>query len=117
MIFHVDANSFYASCEQIYRPDLRNKPVIVLSNNDGILIAVNKEAKQLGLKRGEPFYKVNAFCEKNNVAVFSSNYTLYADISRRLNQIYMEYAPSVEEYSIDESFLFFNDFTKLSASV
>ena len=110
MIFHVDANSFYASCEQIYRPDLRNKPVIVLSNNDGILIAVNKEAKQLGLKRGEPFYKVNIFCEKNDVAVFSSNYTLYADISRRLNQIYMEYAPSVEEYSIDESFLFFNDF-------
>ena len=110
MIFHVDANSFYASCEQIYRPDLRNKPVIVLSNNDGILIAVNKEAKQLGLKRGEPFYKLNAFCEKNNVAVFSSNYTLYADISRRLNQIYMEYAPSVEEYSIDESFLFFKDF-------
>lgn len=109
MILHADGNSFYASCEQIYRPDLRNKPVVVLSNNDGILIAVNKEAKLVGLRRGDPFFKVKNICEENNVAVFSSNYTLYADISRRITSIYLEYAPEIEEYSIDESFLFFDD--------
>lgn len=109
MILHADGNSFYASCEQIYRPDLRGKPVVVLSNNDGILIALNKEAKALGLHRGDVFFKVRDFCEKNDVTIFSSNYTLYADISRRITSIYMEYAPSVEEYSIDECFLFFED--------
>lgn len=109
MILHADGNSFYASCEQIYRPDLRGKPVVVLSNNDGILIALNKEAKALGLKRGDVFFKVRSFCEQNNVSIFSSNYTLYADISRRITSIYKEYAPSVEEYSIDECFLFFKD--------
>ena len=108
MILHADGNSFYASCEQIFRPDLRGKPVAVLSNNDGIIIAANKEAKALGIKRGEPYFKVRASCEQNGVTVFSSNYTLYADISRRITSIYMEYAPDVEEYSIDESFLFFN---------
>ena len=107
MILHADGNSFYASCEQIYRPDLRNKPVAVLSNNDGIIVAANKEAKSLGLKRGDPFYKVERFCEENSITVFSSNYTLYADISRRITSIYAEYAPEIEEYSIDESFLFF----------
>ena len=107
MILHADGNSFYASCEQIYRPDLRGKPVIVLSNNDGIIIALNKEAKALGLHRGDVFYKVQVYCENNNVSIFSSNYTLYADISRRITSIYMEYAPQVEEYSIDECFLFF----------
>ena len=107
MILHADGNSFYSSCEQIFRPDLRNKPVVVLSNNDGILVAINKEAKALGLKRGDPFFKVEAFCQENNVTVFSSNYTLYADISRRITSIYAEYAPQIEEYSIDESFLFF----------
>lgn len=110
MILHADGNSFYASCEQIYRPDLRNKPVIVLSNNDGILIAVNKEAKNLGLRRGDPFFKVASFCEAKGVSVFSSNYTLYADINRRITSIYLEYAPEIEEYSIDESFLFFEKF-------
>lgn len=109
MILHADGNSFYASCEQIYRPDLRGKPVVVLSNNDGILIALNKEAKALGLHRGDVFFKVRSFCEQNNVSIFSSNYTLYADISRRITTIYKEYAPSVEEYSIDECFLFFDD--------
>lgn len=108
MILHCDGNSFFASCEQIYRPDLRGKPVAVLSNNDGIIVALNKEAKAFGLKRGDPYFKVTNICEKNNVTVFSSNYTLYADISRRITSIYLEYAPEIEEYSIDESFLFFN---------
>ena len=107
MILHADGNSFYASCEQIYRPDLRGKPVVVLSNNDGVIIALNKEAKALGVKRGEPFFKVRDLCERRDIAVFSSNYTLYADISRRITSIYMEYAPDIEEYSIDEAFLFF----------
>ena len=107
MILHCDSNSFYASCEQIFRPDLRGKPVAVLSNNDGIIIALTKEAKALGIKRGDPFFKVRHICESNNITVFSSNYTLYADISRRITSIYMEYAPDIEEYYIDESFLFF----------
>lgn len=87
MILHADGNSFYASCEQIFRPDLRGKPVAVLSNNDGVIIALNKEAKALGIKRGDPFFKVRNICEENQIAVFSSNYTLYADISRRITSI------------------------------
>lgn len=110
MIFHCDGNSFYASCEQIYRPDLRDKPIVVLSNNDGIIIALNKQAKTYNIKRGDPYFKVESICSQNNIAVFSSNYTLYADISRRITSIYLEYAPQIEEYSIDESFLFFDDF-------
>lgn len=108
MIFHADGNSFYASCEQIFRPDLRGKPVAVLSNNDGIIIALNKEAKALGIKRGDPYFKVRDLCTMQHVTVFSSNYTLYDDISRRITSIYMQYAPEIEEYSIDESFLFFD---------
>ena len=108
MILHADGNSFYASCEQIYRPDLRNKPVAVLSNNDGIIIALNKEAKACGIKRGDPYFKVRDICDWKGITIFSSNYTLYADISRRITSIYMEYAPDIEEYSIDESFLFFD---------
>lgn len=109
MVLHADGNSFYASCEQIYRPDLRGKPVAVLSNNDGIIIALNKEAKACGIKRGDPYFKVRDICEWKGITIFSSNYTLYADISRRITSIYMEYAPDIEEYSIDESFLFFDD--------
>lgn len=109
MILHADGNSFYASCEQIFRPDLRGKPVAVLSNNDGIIIALNKEAKACGIKRGDPFFKVKDVCSQRNITIFSSNYTLYADISRRITSIYMEYAPDIEEYSIDESFLFFDN--------
>ena len=108
MILHADGNSFYASCEQIYRPDLRGKPVAVLSNNDGIIIALNKEAKQCGIKRGDPYFKVRHICDAYGITIFSSNYTLYADISRRITSVYLEYAPDVEEYSIDESFLFFD---------
>ena len=108
MILHCDGNSFYASCEQIYRPDLRGKPVAVLSNNDGIIIALNKEAKACGIKRGDPYFKVRDLCALKGITIFSSNYTLYADISRRITSIYLEYAPEIEEYSIDESFLFFD---------
>lgn len=109
MIMHADGNSFYCSCEQIFRPDLRDKPVVVLSNNDGIVIALNKEAKNFGLKRGDPYFKVESICRCKGISVFSSNYTLYDDISKRITSIYLEYAPEIEEYSIDESFLFFDE--------
>jgi len=109
MIFHIDGNSFYASCERVFRPDLYKSPIAVLSNNDGIIIALNSECKSLGFKRGDVFYQVKNQMEKTGVTVFSSNYTLYADMSARLNLIYNRYAPDVEVYSIDESFLFFPD--------
>ena len=106
MILHTDGNSFYASCEQIYCPDLRRKPVAVLSNNDGVIIALNKEAKACGIQRGDPFFKVRDIYNYKGITIFSSNYTLYADISRRITSIYLEYAPDIEEYSIDETGVF-----------
>jgi DNA polymerase V len=109
MIFHIDGNTFYASCERLFRPDLYGKPIAVLSNNDGIIIALNQECKDLGFKRGDVYFKARPSIEKNNVTVCSSNYTLYADISARLNVLYNRYAPDVEVYSIDESFLYFPD--------
>lgn len=109
MIFHVDANSFYAACERLFRPDLIDKPIAVLSNNDGIIIALNKECKDLGFHRGDVFFKVKADLVQRNVAVFSSNYTLYADLSARLNVLYASLCPEVEIYSIDESFLYYPD--------
>ena len=111
IILHADSNSFYANCERIFRPDLTGKPVVVLSNNDGIIIALTKEAKFLGFRRGDPYFKVKSRCHAQNVAVFSSNYTLYADISRRITSIYLDFAPDIEQYSIDESFLFFPNFS------
>jgi DNA polymerase V len=111
MIFHIDGNSFYAACERVFRPDLHHSPIAVLSNNDGIIIALNAECKAMGFKRGDVFFKVKYIMEKQGVKVFSSNYTLYADMSNRMNLIYNRYAPEVEVYSIDESFLFFPDWT------
>jgi len=107
IIFHIDGNSFYASCERIFRPDLDHAPIAVLSNNDGIVVALNAECKALGFKRGDVYYQEKYKMEKYGVKVFSSNYTLYADVSNRMNLIYSRYAPEVEFYSIDESFLYF----------
>jgi DNA polymerase V len=107
MIMHIDGNSFYAACERVFRPDLYHSPIAVLTNNDGIVIALNAECKDLGFKRGDVFYQVKDRLEKNKVKIFSSNYTLYADMSARMNLIYNRFAPEVEAYSIDESFLFF----------
>lgn len=109
MIFHVDANSFYASCERLFRPDLAGKPILVLSNNDGIVIALNDEAKASGFRRGDAWFKISAEAARKGVTVFSSNYTLYADISARLATIYNRLCPEVEIYSIDESFLYYPD--------
>lgn len=107
MILHVDSNSFYASCEGLFRPDLDGKPIAVLSNNDGITIALNQKCKDLGFKRGDIYFKMKEQYAEKQVQVFSSNYTLYADISSRLNMIYNQFCPDVELYSIDESFLLF----------
>lgn len=101
----VDGNSFYCSCERLFRPALADRPVIVLSNNDGCAVARTPEAKALGIEMGTPFFRIRELCRRERVAVFSSNYTLYGDISRRMNEVYGLFAPEVEVYSIDESFL------------
>ena len=101
----VDVNAFYASCETIFRPDLRGKPVVVLSNNDGCVIARSAEAKALNVRMGEPYFKLSQQSFAQRINVFSSNYTLYADMSHRVMTLLEEMAPHVEIYSIDEAFL------------
>lgn len=101
----VDVNCFYASCETVFRPDLKGKPVVVLSNNDGCVIARSAEAKKLGIKMGAPYFKMREELMRHAVQVFSSNYALYADMSHRVMTILEEMAPSVEIYSIDEAFM------------
>jgi len=101
----VDCNAFYASCEQVFRPDLRGKPVVVLSNNDGCIVARSREAKALGIPDLQPFFKIEHLLRRNRVAIFSSNYALYGDISRRLMSLLQTFSPDIEMYSIDEMFL------------
>ena len=101
----IDCNSFYVSCERLFKPSLIKKPVIVLSNNDGCIISRSSEAKALGIKMGEPYFKAKKIIAKNNVYVFSSNYSLYGDISRRVMKTLKYFAPEMEIYSIDEAFL------------
>lgn len=101
----VDCNSFYASCERAFNPELKNKPVVILSNNDGCVVALSNEAKKLGLKVGNPIFEVKDIIEKNQVYVYSSNYTLYGDISRRIMGILAAESSELEVYSIDEAFL------------
>lgn len=100
----VDVNSFYASCEKVFRPDLKGWPVVVLSNNDGCVIARSVEAARLGIKMGEPYFKQRALFQQHRIAVFSSNYELYADMSQRVMSILEEIMPGIEMYSIDEAF-------------
>ncbi len=106
----IDCNNFYASCERIFNPKLIGHPIVVLSNNDGCIIARSKEAKKLGIKMGEPYFKAKNIIEKNNVRVFSSNYSLYGDISQRVMEILSSFASDIEIYSIDEAFLNLNGF-------
>lgn len=101
----VDSNNFYASCERVWNPKVRNLPVLVLSNNDGCAIARSQEVKDLGIKMGQPFYQIKDLCKKNNVQVFSANFTLYADFSHRVVQTLRAFSPDIEVYSVDESFL------------
>ena len=106
----VDCNNFYASCERIFNPKLIGRPIVVLSNNDGCIITRSTEAKALGIKMGEPYFKAKKIIQKNNVKVFSSNYALYGDISQRVMETLSSFSPDVEIYSIDEAFLGFNGF-------
>ena len=105
MLALVDCNNFYASCERVFNPVIRTQPVVVLSNNDGCVIARSNEAKALGFKMGDPYFKVRPQLEKHGVAVFSSNYALYGDMSQRVVHTLEQLAPTVEVYSIDEAFL------------
>ncbi len=105
----VDCNNFYVSCERLFRPDLRRRAVVVLSNNDGCVVARSQEAKALGIGMAEPHFKVRGILERHNVVVFSSNYTLYADISARVMSILDAMVPGMEIYSIDEAFLHLPD--------
>ncbi|MBR4045338.1 MAG: Y-family DNA polymerase [Alistipes sp.] len=100
-----DCNNFFVSCERVFRPELNGRPVIVLSSNDGCVIARSNEAKALGIKMGDPLFKIRDIVKRNNVTIFSSNMALYADFSRRIRMILRQEAPHIEVYSIDEAFL------------
>ena len=106
----IDCNNFYASCERVFNPSLRNKPVVVLSNNDGCVIARSNEAKALGIPMGAPAFQYEKLFLEHEVGVFSSNYALYGDMSNRVMNILSRFTPEIEIYSIDESFLKFNGF-------
>ena len=107
----IDCNSFYVSCERLFNPKIRKKPVVVLSNNDGCIISRSNEAKTLGIKMGEPYFKARNIIVKNNVQVFSSNYSLYGDISRRVMRTLKRFNSEIEVYSIDEAFLDLSNFS------
>jgi len=104
-IFLVDCDNFFVSCERLFRPDLAYKPVVVLSSNDGCVISRSFEAKKLGIKMGEPYFKIRSLCEQHKVVLFSTNFELYRDISQRVMSIVRRYSDVVEVYSIDEAFL------------
>lgn len=108
----VDCNSFYAACERLFKPSLHGKPVVVLSNNDGCIVSRTDEAKALGIQMAGPYYQNKKEIEENNIAVFSSNYHLYGDISKRVMETLRSFSPQVEVYSVDESFL---DLTGIAA--
>ncbi|AUD01448.1 Y-family DNA polymerase [Spirosoma pollinicola] len=116
MLALVDANSFYASCHQIFRPELEGKPIIVLSNRDGNVVARSAQAKALGIKMGQPFFETRELVDQHDVVVFSSNYELYGDISSRLMSLLTQFAPDVEVYSIDEAFLQLEEYTGIYPS-
>ncbi len=106
----VDCNNFYASCERVFNPSLNSKPVVVLSNNDGCVIARSNEAKDLGIPMAAPAYQYQELMEKNDVAVFSANFALYGDMSGRVMDVLSMFCPTMEIYSIDEAFLDFTGF-------
>jgi DNA polymerase V len=109
----VDCNNFYASCERVFRPDLNGIPVVVLSNNDGCVIARSNEAKAVGIPMGTPAFENEVLFKKNNVQVFSANFALYGEMSHRVMSILEEYSPEMEIYSIDEAFLKFKNFERI----
>ena len=107
----IDCNNFYASCERIFQPQWQGKPVVILSNNDGCIISRSEEAKALGIPMAAPEFKIREMLKENNVKVFSSNYSLYGDMSQRVMGLMRQFTPNVEEYSIDEAFLNFEGVT------
>lgn len=109
MIGLADCNNFFVSCERVFRPELHNRPVIVLSNNDGCAVALSNEAKALGFKRGNPYFKIQNAAEANGVVVFSGNHRLYGDMSWRVMTTLRSFCDEVEVYSIDEAFIFFDE--------
>lgn len=113
----VDCNNFYASCERVFRPDLNGKPVVVLSNNDGCVIARSNEAKALGIPMGAPAFQYEKMMKENKVKVFSSNYALYGDMSARVMNILSTNAPEIEIYSIDESFLLYDNYENVDFEI
>jgi DNA polymerase V len=110
----VDANHFYCSCERVFAPGLEGRPVVVLSNNDGCIVSASQESKQLGITRGVPIFQIRPLIRRHRVAVFSSNYTLYGDLSRRVMDTLKHFTPRVEVYSIDEAFVDFTGLEDLS---
>lgn len=113
MIAICDVNNFYVSCERAFNPAIWHKPVIVLSNNDGCAVARSNQVKKLGIKTGDPVFKIRHLIAKHKIQVFSSNYVLYGDMSHRVDDIIAQYSDQVENYSIDESFLRFDGFEHL----
>ncbi len=109
----VDCNSFYVSCERLFNPRIRKKPVVVLSNNDGCIISRSNEAKALGIKMGEPYFKARDIILRNKVEVFSSNYSLYGDLSRRVMRTLKRFNSDIEVYSIDEAFMDLSNYTDI----
>jgi DNA polymerase V len=110
MIALVDCNNFYVSCERLFNPSLENQPCIVASNNDGMAIARSNEVKALGIKMGTPIFMIQDLIKKHNIKIYSSNYTLYADVSSRVHNTLKQFTPNIEIYSIDECFLNFEGF-------
>ena len=110
----VDCNNFYASCERIFSPLLNSVPLVVLSNNDGCVVARSPEVKAMGVPMGVAWFKIEKFAQQAGIVALSSNYTLYADMSDRVVRILSEYAPDIEVYSIDESFLDLTGITDLT---
>ena len=120
MIVLADCNNFYASCERVFNPKLKNKPVIVLSNNDGCVIARSNESKALGIQMGEPAFKIKDIIIKHRVYVFSTNFALYGDMSSRVMSILKDESPLTEIYSIDEAFMDFSsisDYRKIALKI
>ncbi|MBO8480484.1 MAG: hypothetical protein IAB76_05185, partial [Bacteroidetes bacterium] len=105
----VDCNNFFVSCERVFQPQLEGRPVVVLSNNDGCVVARSNEAKAMGIKMGTPFFKIRGLTDRGVVEVRSSNYQLYGDMSARVMRMLRGFVPEVEVYSIDEAFLLLGD--------
>ena len=107
----IDCNNFYVSCERVFNPKLKNVPVVVLSNNDGCVISRSNEAKAIGIKMGEPIFKIPHIVKEYNIQVLSSNYTLYGDMSQRVMDTLKNFTDEIEIYSIDEAFIKISNYT------